>query len=180
MKSAPRGNIKIQLDGLDKLADRLSRISETVRRQAARDIQDFGLQVVNDAKRAAPVDMGVLRNSIRFYFLGGSGLIGEISTNCGYGAFVEFGTGPLGRATWKGELPPDYIHGPGGKMPPLAPIRDWCRRHKIPEKMAYVIARKIGKAGLRARPYFTPAWDKARRDFEQEWRDIEDLVRRTV
>lgn len=41
---------------------------------------------------------------------------------------------------------------PGGKMPPLAPIRAWVARRGLPARMAWPIARKIAAKGIRARP----------------------------
>jgi len=172
-----RQNVKLKLEGFDKLQEKFTRLEDDVAERAQDIVQDISFQIVNDAKVAAPADMGILRNSIRPYFYSGrTGIVGEISTNCGYGAFVEFGTGPLGRSTYKGQLPEGYVHGSGGKMPPIEVIRDWCRRHKIPESAAFVIARKIGRNGLKARPYFVPAWEKALKDFENEIRELEAIV----
>jgi len=172
-----RQNVRFKLEGVDKLQDKFGLLKDDVAERVQDIVQDISFQIVNDAKLAAPADMGILRNSIRPYFYSGrTGIVGEISTNCGYGAFVEFGTGPLGRSTHRGQLPEGYVHGSGGKMPPIEVIRDWCRRHKIPESAAFAIARKIGRNGLRARPYFVPAWEKALKDFALEIRELGTIV----
>jgi hypothetical protein len=162
-------NVKLEITGVKELADRFKRLPVNARDELRALINGAALQVHNEAKRNCPVDMGGLRASIQLKYYGlGRNFVGEITTTSGYGAFVEFGTGPLGRSTYPGRLPEGYVHGPGGKMPPLRVIKEWCHRKKIPERAAYVIARKIGKNGLRARPYMGPAFDRAMKDFETQ------------
>lgn len=135
------------------------------------------LIIANKAKQNCPVDMGQLRSSIRAEFSSSrnrrgqfqeKGLAAVVKSDLPYAAFVEYGTGPRGRATNTAPLPPEYRHGPGHFMPPLEPIRDWCRRHNIPENLAFVIAKKIGELGLPANPFLWPALESTRDSFRQE------------
>lgn len=68
--------------------------------------------------------------------------------------------GPL---TWR--FGPHVEHGwyvyqgrrPGGRMPPVAAIRDWVRvKHLGSDRIAWAIARKIQQRGIPARDYVTP------------------------
>lgn len=166
--------VKVELVGEAKIRQAFDRLGYMVSSRAKEIINDNALKLMNQARKNAPVDMGQLRSSIRPSFYN-NGLTAEVGTDVGYGAFVEFGTGPVGRATFPslfGNKPDDYVWGPGGFFPPLQPIKDWCRRHSIPEKMAFVIARKIGKYGLKAQPYMFPAWDMVRPQFEKELHDL--------
>lgn len=46
---------------------------------------------------------------------------------------------------------------PGGRMPPLAAIRDWVRVKRLgDDRIAWAIARKIQQRGIPARDYVTP------------------------
>ena len=40
---------------------------------------------------------------------------------------------------------------PGARPPPLQPIREWLARRGKPERLAFVVARAIGKRGIRPR-----------------------------
>jgi HK97 gp10 family phage protein len=140
------------------------------------------LEVVNRAKQNCPVDMGQLRSSIRGKFTGGrnslgqfqeAGLVAEVGSDLEYAAFIEFGTGPRGRATYGGTLPAGYVHGPGHFMPPIEPIKDWCKRHGIPENLAFIVAKKIGELGLPANPFLWPAFESVKDQFRSE---VEDAV----
>lgn len=168
--SPPR--IKVTVLGVDALKRNIDNFNDHTKARVKQVINKHALNLMNEAKRECPVDMGQLRASIQPSFFNQGGLTAEVSTNVGYGAFVEFGTGPLGRSTYRGELPADYVHGPGGKMPPLEPIREWCRRHHINPNLAFVIARKIGRHGMKARPFMWPALEKVRPEYERELRDL--------
>lgn len=159
--------LSVKFIGADSVKQRFDQWDASTRNKLKKALNKAALELMNDAKRECPVDMGQLRASIRPTFYQ-NGLTAEVSTNVGYGAFVEFGTGPLGRATYDGELPSGYVYGPGGKMPPLAPLREWCRRHHIDPRLAFVIARKIGKNGMKARPFMWPAFVKARRTIGED------------
>ena len=90
------------------------------------------------------VDTGRLRASIKIVSFV-NGYAQSVGTDVKYARAIEFGARP--------------------HFPPLAPIREWCRRHGIPEGMAYVIARKISKRGLPARPFLFPAFEEERTKF---------------
>ena len=76
-------------------------------------------------------------------------------------------------------MPEGYVHGNGGKMPPLDLIEEWVRRKGItgrggetPRQLAYLIARKIARNGLPARPFVWPAYQATVGPWEADMRRI--------
>lgn len=95
------------------------------------EIEAFGWDVVNDAKRNTPVDLGGLRNSISHDYLNSRTTI-TVAAN--YAAYVEFGTGTFA-ATYVPSLPPAI--------------------------QAYAMTFfKTGKGRLPAKPFLFPAYFK--------------------
>ena len=160
----PSPVLTIELRGQAELLRDFSKLSANKKAEAVYLIKRTSLEIMNDAKRECKTDMGLLRASIRpTYYQGG--LTAYIGSDVKYAAFVEYGTGPLGASTNRQDLPDGYAHGSSGKFPPLILIREWCKRVGLDEKLAFVIARSIGKHGLKARPYLGPALEKHRSEF---------------
>ena len=71
----------------------------------------------------------------------------SVSTNSGYGLYVEFGR-------------------PSGNTPPVSELIPWVRRklgirnHKKAKRVAYAIAKGIGKRGTKAQPFLRPAFER--------------------
>lgn len=95
----------VQLTGDKKLARKLRALSAGGRRCATNVVNETGLRVVSQAKRAVPVDTGRLRSSIRVLQFGKIlGVGGAVSTSASdeftaivgtdvqYASFIEFGT----------------------------------------------------------------------------------------
>jgi HK97 gp10 family phage protein len=101
------------------------------------------------------VDTGRLRASVKIETFSG-GFSRRVGSDLKYAPSIEFGSRP--------------------HFPPLEPIREWCRRHRIPESAAYPIALKIAKNGTPAAPFLYPALEVERHNFEQmirkEWRRL--------
>lgn len=116
---------------------------------AGNAVNEYALLVQSQAKRnltdLPAVDSGRLRNSIRIESFA-DGLARGVGTDLDYAKPVEMGSRP--------------------HFPPLEPIRQWCRRHSIPESAAYAIALKIAKNGQAPKPYLFPAFEQERPYFE--------------
>lgn len=120
-------------------------------------IQGTALYMQGQARKYANPhggDTGELARSIQLVKDSGpTPLYAKIRTNKIYAAAANYGRKP-------------------GKMPPLEPIRQWLRRHGLPEQWAFPIARKIARGtsahqlagGLRF-------MDKAAAEGEQYLRD---------
>lgn len=87
-------------------------------------VQKGLLAVERDAKRNAPVDTGRLRSSITHDVSVKAGeVLGRVGTNVAYGAFVEYGTGQIGKmtASAKGVIAPSWYRY-GAKMGHYVPL----------------------------------------------------------
>jgi HK97 gp10 family phage protein len=124
---AQAGQITIRIEGIDHLRGKLndSRADAPIKRFLDRG----AIYIQGQARMKAPVDTGVLRNSIGVEDAGKR--TREIGTNKTYGPYVEFGTRPH-------FVPKQYIGG-------------WARRHGLGDTGLLV----SGKA----QPFMKPAAD---------------------
>jgi hypothetical protein len=176
--------VKAELVGADELKREFGALEFRARAVARDVINASSLRIMNRAKQLCVVDQGRLRASIA-HSTYNDGLTAEVSTNVGYAAFIEFGTGPRGRQghLFGGPLPPGYMHGGPGKPVPLDIILQWMRRHGIRPRgasrsgkgyaaaergLAFVIARAINRRGQAARPFMFPAYFEEVPKFEAE------------
>jgi len=180
-------DISVELTGTRELAGRFRVLSRQAKLEVAQAITRSALAIHAGAVRRCRGDTGRLRSSIRLMTLDG-GLAAAVGTNVKYAKFVEFGTGPLGARTNKQPLPPGYTHGASHKMPPIAALIPWVRRHarsfgatrlrgagfgaKVVNDqdairgLAFVIARKIKQRGGNvARPFLYPSYAEERPKF---------------
>lgn len=108
--------LKIKLNNLDVVLSNLRGINEKARGVIQKELDSFGLNTVNDAKRFAPVDEGTLRGKI---FYKKEKLKVTVTVGVNYGALLEFGTRKFA-AAYVASLPPDWqtfaatFKGPGG------------------------------------------------------------------
>jgi hypothetical protein len=89
----------------------------------------------------------------------GSDVVGRVGTRVEYGPYIEWGRRP-------------------GKMPPVSIIEEWAARHGMPG-MGFVIARAIGRRGLKAKRVMERAMrDQAKNVVEHIEKAIEKAARR--
>jgi len=128
---------------------------QIVRDETMRGMTRAVLAIEADAKRLAPVDRGQLRRSLTHEVTASAGgVVGRAGTNLNYGEVVEKGRGA------------------GKKYPPPGALLGWMSRKGIDAgeqtdvggyfEIELAIARKIGKKGIKAKPYLKPAFDKNR------------------
>lgn len=93
----------VSINGLSSLMRKLDQLGGNSHKAVKRGIHKGTILVQGDAKELAPVaaiDGGRLRNSITASVEEKSGnIIGKVSTNVEYSAYVEFGTGQRGEAS---------------------------------------------------------------------------------
>ena len=157
------------------------------------ELSGFGLNVVEDAKRFAPVDEGVLRNNINFAFpVSDKGFRVDITVNVPYAAYIEFGTKKYAAAE-VAKLPPEWKTfaaqfkgraGSGSFDEFVQNIMEWVQRKGIGalktksgnnsksadsldamQQAAYWIALNIIQNGIHAHPYLYPAFKKNKDEF---------------
>lgn len=152
-------SVKYSLPNLRQYQESIKKVGNDVVKKVARAITQAALNVKTDAQLAAAVDVGGLRSNIRPVLdLKGIGLAALVVADAKNAAFVELGTGPLGRSTNRQPLPPGYVHGPA-YFPPAKELDPWANRHKI-DGGGFVVARAIfKKGGTKARPFLGPAFD---------------------
>lgn len=129
--------VKFSFDGDKKLVENLKKINRTASGRALRRAAKQGAEViVQEAKRRAPVDTGLLRKSIRSKFKKrrSESVTVEIgpSEKAYYGYFVEFGTSKM------------------AARPFLRPAADACYRQAAEEtKQAVVeaVLEEVAKVG---------------------------------
>ena len=85
--------MSIEIQGVDKLINRLKDYGTTVELQTAQEVQATAYDVVNDMVRDAPVDTGNLRQGIVSEPTE-SNLTWALHSRADYSAFVEFDTAP--------------------------------------------------------------------------------------
>lgn len=60
-----------------------------------------------------------------------------------------------------------------GKMPPVEPIENWCKRHGIPtnNSVLYAIRKIIGEEGIKPRPFLDGIFKEIDSKWNNEWSD---------
>lgn len=103
-----------------------------------------------EVQKGTPVDRGIGRGSVVAQ-VNGSGLelTGKVVSIEAHMVVLE-----LGRR-------------PGSRPPPTGPIAAWLSRHGSDPKLAFVVARAIGKRGMPARHMFQQAAERGRATVEQ-------------
>ena len=125
---------RVRLDGMDVLLKNLD-VGKLLPGPAYRALDRVGYAVEEKAKGLAPVNYGRLRASIGHQI--SEGRIPDwvrIGTNVHYAPYMHFGR----------KVP--------SKMPPLAPLKLWAKRHGMPESAAWPIAKKIAERGYKDHP----------------------------
>lgn len=149
--------------GIDKAVRNLRKTGADGERYLKAIIQSTADQVVVEAKQNAPKDTGELAQSIGKQS-SNDGVKAEIFINSNYWGFVEFGTGGYV------SIPPDlqsaaedfrgYKNGDFSEF--LRNMKEWCKRHGIEEKFAYIICVSILRKGIKPQPFLYPALKRAK------------------
>lgn len=96
-----------EIKGLDKLLAKLEALGADSNKVLETGIKQSAKKVQGDAKLLCPSNNGLLRNSIKASTeTAENKILGKVSTNNEYAAYIEFGTGPVGDHSPK-DLPPD-------------------------------------------------------------------------
>lgn len=90
----------VNIVGLKELQDKYKKMPENLQKEVKGIIEDGAKTFVRYAKRDAPVDMGVLRNSISYLPIGK--LSYDIVSGAKYSAYLEWGT--ITKVSVPGEL----------------------------------------------------------------------------
>lgn len=129
-----------EVTGLDALLAKTSAAGALIGPPLKTAFTKSALLVEGEAKRLVPVDTGNLRRTITHKVdRAAVPLWAQIGTNA-----------PYARAVHEGRRP-------GAAMPPLKAIAGWLARHGGDPSSAFVVARSIGRRGIKGRPFLKQA-----------------------
>lgn len=128
--------IKIEIKGLPELKAQLLALPGLLEQRMEKVLDKHALAISTKAKQRAPVDEGILRNSLGISVSTGNKLSRVITVNTPYAAFMEFGTGKYA-AEYIASLPDDWqayaaqFRGQkGGTFDEMIRnLTDWVHRH---------------------------------------------------
>jgi len=154
----------VSLSGIKELEGKLNKLTTALQKDVSNEINATALNIENQAKKLAPINLGQLRNSIAL--TKDSELTYTVAANASYSAYVEFGTGP------QVSVPADFTSyaqqfkgKSGGKFKDMVEaLTLWVKRKGIgngknDKGLAYVIALSILKKGMRPQPFLIPAYE---------------------
>ena len=96
-----------------------------------------------EVRKGTPIDTGIGRGSVYTEMRGTAvDLRGRVASAQEHMVVLEMGRRP------------------GSRQPPLAPIRRWLERHGMDGGLAFVVARNIGKRGMKPHHMFAKAAER--------------------
>ena len=154
----------VSLSGFKELEGKLNNLSTALKVDVGDEINASALNIENQAKRLAPVNLGQLRGSIAHSK--DSELTYSVAANASYSAYVEFGTGPQVNVPVDFKSYAQQFKGKsGGKFKDMVEaLTLWVKRKgvgngKNDKGLAYVIALSILRKGMRPQPFLVPAYE---------------------
>ncbi|QEL01139.1 HK97 gp10 family phage protein [Olivibacter sp. LS-1] len=157
------------LKGLKSVLSAFKFFQHNVTRETKRLVFENAEDVEFEAIKNCPVDMGGLRQSI-YKEMTNDGFSFRIIVDKEYGPYIEFGTKskvsiPAGLEEYANQ----FRGSKGGNFDVLLEnIKEWVKRHGLPDEAALPIAMNIARFGITARPFLIPAYNKVGIDFVGE------------
>ena len=159
--------LSYNITNIDEAFKKIDKFSVNIQNEVKNEIAASALKIQSDAKRAAPVYLGKLRQSIYMYEINeGNKFAYKVGTNESYAPYVEFGTG--GKVSIPGEyssFASQFKNKSGGKFKDMIKaLMQWVERKglatgKNAKSVAYAIAISILRRGMRAQPFLLPAYE---------------------
>lgn len=103
-----------------------------------------------------------MNRSVKGRFTGGSQMPSLTFEMADYGKFVDEGVKGSKSNYIENINSPNKFRG-NKKSVPVGPIKAWCKRKGISEKLAFIIARSIYEKGIKASHFFTKPLEKRNR-----------------
>ena len=137
--------IIIELKGIEELLRKTAAPASWLGPALRTMLTKSALAVESNAKKLVPVDTGTLRRTITHPVAGGlMPLVATVGTNAPYAVVVHEGR----RA--------------GAPAPPSGKLLSWMSRHGMDPKSAFVVARAIGRKGIKGRPFLKNGFEASR------------------
>jgi len=185
--------MRFEVKNLAQVLRRLNQQTEDKKQEIDRVLTSGSDRIEERAKVLAPVNNNFLRgsitskNDIPFYK--------EIKVNAFYGPYVEFGTKSKFEANGRANIAAKFKGASGKKGDFIKAILEWVKRKGIANRtnakgkqlplakkdmsnylsIAYAIANKIFKFGIKAQPYFYKAYDEI---YPQIIQDLQKAIRK--
>ena len=135
--------IDVRIEGLEKLQAGIVSGPATLASEVRTAMTAGSILVEGTARSLAPKDTGRTAGSINYAITGsGANLQSKIGPSVAWGIVIEQGRRP------------------GAKPPPVKALQPWARRHGIPDGRVFLIARAIGRRGIKARPFLQPSLEQ--------------------
>lgn len=168
---------KITLPGIDDLVKDLDKHGKAIQDEVDREIDASAKTIIRNAKRAAPKDQGRISQLLSERRV--AKMTRELISGAEHSAFQEFGTKSKVKISHP-ELVAFALQfkgvRTGGRQSAKQAIYEWARRVGIPKEAWWNVFISIMKFGIKARPFFFPAYYA---EIPQTRKRIENILNRT-
>ena len=159
--------IKLEVKGLDVLIKKYQNVSDSLLKDVQSELNAWADDVATDAKlqlSRGTTNVGNLTRNISPDY---GNMSASVVSAAFYSSYIEFGTRKFA-ANYVGGLPKEWRKiaemskgGTGGTfIQMVVSIRQWLKDRGLDEKMAYPVALKILRNGIRPQPFLYPAVNK--------------------
>lgn len=174
---------KFKLNGVNDIINELDKMNKEIDRVTKREVTAFAMDVAQEARRLAPVDLGNLRSGITYEVVDTSdGAQAKIKSTAPHAWFAEFGT----KSKFDANIPAEWIAKAEEARNHTISDRDfdvfvndiseWAKRKGIPDEAHGAIIWSILKYGRSSTPYMRPAYEKCTPRFRENLRLAIDAV----
>ena len=185
--------MRFEVKNLAQVLRRLNQQTEDKKMEIDRVLSDGANRIEERSKLLAPADRGLLRGSI--FAETDIPFNKQIKVNTFYGPYVEFGTKSKFEANGRANIAAKFKGASGKKGDFIKAIMEWVKRKGIANRtnakgkqlplakkdmsnylsIAYAIANKIFKFGIKAQPFFYKAYDEI---YPQIIQDLQKAIRK--
>ena len=186
--------MRLEVKNLAQVLRRLNQQTEDKKIEIDKVLSDGANRIEERAKLLAPADRGLLRGSI--FAETDIPFNKQIKVNTFYAPYVEFGTKSKFEANGRANIAAKFKGASGKKGDFIKAIMEWVVRKGLGNRMsvktqrpmkaskndlvnikriAFAIANKIFKFGIKAQPYFYKAYDEI---YPQIIQDLQKAIRK--
>ncbi len=161
--------ITVDIKGMSEALGKFDKYSKKVQTEIKDEVNASALAIQSNAKKLAPVNLGMLRNSIYLTAesKGQFAFMYSVGAGAKYAPYIEFGTGgkvsiPSGYESYASSFKTKT----GGTFKEMVKaLTMWVERKGIAsgkqsKSAAYMIALSILRKGLRPQPFLIPAFEQ--------------------
>lgn len=146
--------VSISVKGLDQIRKKFGKLPESLSVQVDAEMASVANDFVNGAVAAAPVDQGLLKNSITFDRIGSMNY--RVVSAAEQSPYIEFGTRSRVKVPSGLQAYAAQFRQKTGRKGAKKAIFDWCKRKGLPQDAWFPIFISIMTNGIEAKPFFFP------------------------